>query len=298
MKRNRHTACSRFLYYANSVPVIRTCFHCWKKLFQNAMPVFYLHKAIIRIFTRTYSVYRGMRGSVFTCCTLLAVLLLLVGCSKQGVPSDANRQPMPPSSAQLSYLALGDSYTIGESVAVHERFPHLTVALLREQGLSINDPVYKATTGWTTANLLAALENENISSPFDVVSLLIGVNDQYQRLDSGGYRMRFTQLLQKAIALAGNRRSRVFVLSIPDYSATPFVREEDKQRVRTEIDLFNAINKEVTLSYGVHYTDITPLTREAATDGSLLAHDRLHYSAKAHAQWAERLAPEMKKVLE
>jgi lysophospholipase L1-like esterase len=129
------------------------------------------------------------------------------------------------------------------------------------------------------------------------VSLLIGVNDQYQRLDTAGYRMRFTQLLQKAVALAGNRRNRVFVLSIPDYSATPFVNEGDKARVRTEIDAFNAINKEVTISYDISYTDITPATREADTDVSLLANDRLHYSAKAHGQWAELVAPAMIEAL-
>jgi lysophospholipase L1-like esterase len=190
-----------------------------------------------------------MSGPVFKFCTLIFLLLLMAGCSKQGVPSAPNRTDMPPST-NLRYLALGDSYTIGESVAAHERFPYLTAALLRTHGFSINDPVYVATTGWTTANLLAAIETENLNGTFDVVSLLIGVNDQYQRLDTAGYRMRFTQLLQKAVALAGNRRNRVFVLSIPDYSATPFVNEGDKARVRTEIDAFNAINKEVTISYG------------------------------------------------
>ena len=197
---------------------------------------------------------------------------------------------MPPST-HLRYLALGDSYTIGESVAAHERFPYLTAGLLRTNGLSVDDPVYIARTGWTTANLLAAIEAANLGSSFDVVTLLIGVNDQYQGLDTAGYRMRFTQLLQKAVALAGNRRDRVFVLSIPDYSATPFVNEGNKARVGREIDEFNVINKEVTLSYSISYTDITPSTREAATDLSLLANDGLHYSAKAHGQWAELVAP-------
>jgi lysophospholipase L1-like esterase len=237
-----------------------------------------------------------MSGPVFKFCTLIFLLLLMAGCSKQGVPFAPNRTDMPQSTS-FRYLALGDSYTIGESVAAHERFPYLTAALLRTHGFSINDPVYVATTGWTTANLLAAIETASLDGTFDVVSLLIGVNDQYQRLDTAGYRMRFTQLLQKAVALAGNRRNRVFVLSIPDYSATPFVNEGDKARVRTEIDAFNAINKEVTISYDISYTDITPATREADTDVSLLANDRLHYSAKAHGQWAELVAPAMIEAL-
>jgi lysophospholipase L1-like esterase len=237
-----------------------------------------------------------MSGPVFKFCTLIFVLTLTAGCSKQAVPSAPNRTDMPPSS-NLRYLALGDSYTIGESVAAHERFPYLTASLLRDQGVSINDPVYIATTGWTTANLLAAIETQKPDGPFDVVILLIGVNDQYQHLDTGGYRMRFTQLLEKAVALAGNRRNRVFVLSIPDYSATPFVKEENKASVRTEIDAFNAINKDVTLSFGISYTDITPLTRKAEMDRSLLANDNLHYSAKAHQQWAELLTPEILKAI-
>jgi lysophospholipase L1-like esterase len=129
------------------------------------------------------------------------------------------------------------------------------------------------------------------------VTLLIGVNDQYQGLDTAGYRERFTQLLERAVGLAGNRPSRVFVLSIPDYSATPFVAEQDKSRVRAEVEAFNAINKEVTLGRDIAYIDITQLTRQAATDALLLAGDGLHYSAKAHQQWAALLAPLIEQAL-
>ena len=131
----------------------------------------------------------------------------------------------------FSYLALGDSYTIGEGVSAAKRFPYLTVCLLRAQNMAVADPEYIATTGWTTANLIDAIDKAEVSGPYDLVSLLIGVNDQYQHLDAAGYRARFTQLLEKAIDLAGNRQQRVFVLSIPDYSATPFVKEEDKDRI-------------------------------------------------------------------
>ncbi len=196
-----------------------------------------------------------------------------------------------PKAHPMRYLALGDSYTIGENVPATERFPYLTTLLLRAQNKSLEEPEYIATTGWTTANLLTAINRAGTLDTFDIVSLLIGVNDQYQHLDTGGYRTRFTQLLEKSILLAGNRKDRVFVLSIPDYSATPYVEDRDKPKVHAEIDAFNAINKEITLRYGIAYIDITPLTRQAATDESLLTDDQLHYSGKAHQQWAELLVP-------
>ena len=206
-----------------------------------------------------------------------------------------------PDTSQLSdtlrYLALGDSYTIGQSVAEHERFPYLTVALLRTQNIPIADPQYIATTGWTTLDLLEAIDETQGLGTYDVVSLLCGVNDQYQHLDTAGYRRRFAQLLDKATVLAANRTHRVFVLSIPDYSATPFVAEADKARVHDAINAFNVINKELTLGRNISYIDITPLTREAAADASLLANDHLHYSGKEHQLWAMLLAPVIKQNL-
>ena len=138
---------------------------------------------------------------------------------------------------------------------------------------------------------------ETFSEPQDLVSLLCGVIDQYQNMDTAGYRERFLQLLDKAVALAGNRTDRVFVLSIPDYSATPFVQADTKARVHEAVDQFNAINKDLTLRRNIAYIDITPLTRKAATDQTLLAADGLHYSGKEHQLWAERLAPVMLKHL-
>lgn len=205
---------------------------------------------------------------------------------------------MPAPADSLHYLALGDSYTIGQNVAIQERFPHLTVELLRMQNIPMAEPRYIATTGWTTANLLTAITTERNLKTYDAVSLLIGVNDQYQHLDTAGYRTRFTQLLDKAVALAGNRKSRVFVLSIPDYSATPFVAKADKARIHHEISLFNAINKQITLFHDIAYIDITPLTYEAATDATLLANDQLHYSGKEHQQWAALLAPAIQKSVQ
>jgi lysophospholipase L1-like esterase len=205
--------------------------------------------------------------------------------------------PLSASETPLHYLALGDSYTIGESVAASERFPHLTAERLRVQHVPMAEPEYIATTGWTTENLISAINETEDLKTYDVVTLLIGVNDQYQGLDTAGYRDRFTQLLERAVELAGNRPGRVFVLSIPDYSETPFVAENDKNRVREEVEAFNAINKEITLDRNVAYVDITPLTRQTSSDASLLAGDGLHYSAKAHQQWAALLAPLIQQAL-
>lgn len=197
-----------------------------------------------------------------------------------------------------TYLALGDSYTIGQSVSQNERFPAQTVLQLRQQGIKIADPVYIAQTGWTTANLQQAIALQNPAPKFDVVSLLIGVNDQYQRVDTGTYAVRFTQLLEKSIALAKGKRSGVFVLSIPDYSATPFVAPADKPAVKKEIEQFNAINKRIASNYGVSYTDITPSSREAENNPALVAPDKLHPSGLEYKKWADMLAPKMKAVLQ
>ena len=225
----------------------------------------------------------------------LIFFLGLFSCSKK---STINREAIVSSAdSAKTYLALGDSYTIGQSVALNERFPAQTVALLRQEGIKLSDPHYIAQTGWTTASLQQAISFQNPASHFDVVSLLIGVNDQYQRVDTGNYALRFTQLLEKAIQLAKGKRSNVFVLSIPDYSVTPYVASADKPTVKKEINWFNAINKRITLNFGVSYTDITPSSQEAESNATLLAADNLHPSGLAYKKWAEMLAPKMKAVL-
>ena len=199
--------------------------------------------------------------------------------------------------ATYTWLALGDSYTIGQSVTEEERFPAQTISILKNNNLFFKAPKYIATTGWTTLNLLDAIASQTPQGPYDVVSLLIGVNDQYQHFDTGGYRTHFLQCLQNAIALAGNKTNHVFVVSIPDYSVTPFAQNSDTAQIRTELDEFNAINKEITLSYNISYTDITPSTRDAKNDASLIAGDGLHPSGKEYAKWAALLAPVIEKVL-
>ena len=193
----------------------------------------------------------------------------LLACAKNKpagntyIPPDAN-------GPVKKWLALGDSYTIGQGVTIAESFPAQTANLLKLSGINIGLPDYIATTGWTTDDLAAAIQTKN-PGRYDVVSLLIGVNDQYQRHDTTGYRQRFTGLLTKAIELANGKKENVFVLSIPDYSVTPFAAGYDTAQIRKEIDWFNAINRQVTESYAVAYLDITPGTRlanSATSDGT------------------------------
>lgn len=245
--------------------------------------------------------------------SLLFSIITCFACSKEKNIDRPTETDMPPKdtitnqpsdttstsdSAGAKYLALGDSYTIGQSVRESERFPAQTVELLRAENINVKDPHYIATTGWTTTNLFSAINSQNSAKDFDIVTLLIGVNDQYQQRDTAGYRERFSELLNKAVDFAGSRKNYVFVLSIPDYSATPFVHESQKARVSMEIDQFNAINKEVTLQNGIAYIDITPSTRQAANDPSLIAGDGLHPSGKEYAVWAGMLAPLIKKILQ
>lgn len=196
-----------------------------------------------------------------------------------------------------TFLALGDSYTIGQSVTTTERFPAQTTALLRSAGINITDPKYIAATGWTTDILASAINNQQPLGTFSVVSLLIGVNDQYQRHDTTGYRQRFRDLLNTSILLAGNKRNHVFVLSIPDYGVTPFGGSSDTGFINRQIDQFNNINREETMQASCQYIDITASTREALSDPTLIASDGLHPSGKEYSKWANRLAPMMSSVL-
>lgn len=240
---------------------------------------------------RTY----GMKSVLILLLYAFSSSGFLQSCKKD---SPAGRPPVVIDNPKpVRYLALGDSYTIGQGVSEMERFPFYTVQALRAQGIAIEKPDYIATTGWTTGNLLAAI---NAAAPpkYDFVTLLIGVNDQYQGVDTALYRVRFVQLLVKAKALVSERLERVVVLSIPDYSATPFVHPTNKAAVSKEIDEFNAINKDETIRQGIPYIDITPSTRRAAVDGSLLAPDSLHYSGRAHEQWAQSVAATVKTTLQ
>ncbi len=231
--------------------------------------------------------------SWFVCC----FILLISACSKEQRSTTAPVSQNDTTVSYKTFLALGDSYTIGQSVNTEQRFPFQTLNMLYAQGVTFNQPNIIATTGWTTGNLINALNSNPPAGTYDVVSLLIGVNNQYQGRNKEEYRLHFTELLNKAISYAASKRSHVFVLSIPDYSITPFAQNSDTARIAREIDDFNAINKEITLQYGIAWLDITPISREAKNDPSLLAVDGLHPSGKQYQRWAALLAPLVKAAL-
>lgn len=196
-----------------------------------------------------------------------------------------------------SYLALGDSYTIGELVPMNENFPHQLVSLLKKQHIEVAAPVIIATTGWTTDELAASIREHNLKETFSFVTLLIGVNNQYRGRPVDNYKEEFTQLLNQAIAFAGNHADKVFVLSIPDWGVTPFAEGKEQHKIALEIDEYNAANKAITLAHQCHYLDITDSTRMHAHDKAFVVSDGLHPSASEYAIWAERLAPMVEKAL-
>lgn len=195
----------------------------------------------------------------------------------------------PDTELPLRYLALGDSYTIGESAAEAERWPVQLAAALREQNVSIADPEIIAKTGWTTAELTAGIVLAKPQGPYDLVSLLIGVNNQYRGLSQEAYREEFVALLETAVSLAGDQANRVFVVSIPDWGVTPFGQNRDYRAVSADIDAFNAINRTETEKRGIVYVDITEISRQALVDGSLIADDGLHPSGEMYRLWVEQM---------
>jgi lysophospholipase L1-like esterase len=190
----------------------------------------------------------------------------------------------------FNYLALGDSYTIGESVGLHESFPYQTIQILREKGLAFQAPEIIAKTGWTTDELADNISRIQFLDKYDFVSLLVGVNNQYRGRSVDEYAIDFAALLKKAIGFAGDQAGHVTVLSIPDWGVTPFATGKDRKRIADEIDAFNVANRQIAVKYKVHYIDITGETRKAHKDGSLIANDGLHPSAKEYARWAANLS--------
>jgi lysophospholipase L1-like esterase len=207
-------------------------------------------------------------------------------------PSLAADAPASGSAGSLRYLALGDSYTIGESVGADQRWPVQLAARLRERGLAIGEPQIIARTGWTTDELADAIDRAAPGGPFDLVSLLIGVNNQYRGYHSAEYRLEFRALLERAIGFAGARPGRVIVLSIPDWGVTPFAGDRDRGRVAAEIDAFNAINQAEAERAGARYVDVTSESRTASGDPTLIAGDGLHPSGKMYAEWVELALPQ------
>lgn len=188
----------------------------------------------------------------------------------------------------IRFLALGDSYTIGESVAETERWPEQLATALRTQGVQVEKPRIIATTGWRTDQLKAAILSSGAPDNYDLVSLLIGVNNQYQKLSDEQYEPEFRELLEMAVKKAGGRKEKVFVVSIPDYGYTPFGQARQKE-ISDELDEFNEVNKEITLQSGIAYFNITEISRDGLRDPELVATDKLHPSGKMYARWVDEI---------
>ena len=197
------------------------------------------------------------------------------------------------------YLALGDSYTIGEGVAAEGRWPMQLARRLREEGVAIADPTIVATTGWTTDELSAAMDQATFTPPYALVTLLIGVNNQYRGRSVANYREEFSALLARAIALAGEHTDRVVVVSIPDWGVTGFARGHgrDPHRVGIEIDAFNATAREIARARGVAFVDVTPASRTAGDADTMLVADRLHPSAAQYAVWTDAIVVAARQAL-
>lgn len=186
-------------------------------------------------------------------------------------------------------LALGDSYTIGEAVPAEGSFPYQLTTMLNAAGLYFDVPDIVAKTGWTTDELLAAIEKRALTEQYDFVTLLIGVNNQYRAGDIDTYEKEFRELL--LIAMKRTLRSGlVYVLSIPDWGVTPFAEGRDRNRISQEINAFNTINRRISAENKVYYIEITEGTREASFDKDLIAKDGLHPSEKEYARWAQKIA--------
>ena len=204
------------------------------------------------------------------------IIILFVSCSTEEKYSNK----------KLNYLALGDSYTVGEGVKYENSFPVQLVNDLKFDGIKIDSINIIAKTGWTTSKLIDSLSTYN-NKKYDLVTLLIGVNNQYRDLNISDYIVEFENLLLRSISYSKN--SNVFVLSIPDYGVTPFAVDMDREKISKEIDEYNRINKEISKKYNIEYFNVTDISRLAEFDSTLLTNDRLHPSKKMYKMWVNEL---------
>ncbi|KAF1712540.1 lysophospholipase [Pseudoxanthomonas kalamensis DSM 18571] len=210
------------------------------------------------------------------------------------------RDSKSPGESLPGYLALGDSYTIGEGVEPHGRWPVQLVRALAAEGIAVAEPRIIATTGWTTDELATALDAVEPVGEYGLISLLIGVNNQYRGRDLDEYRHQFAELLARAIGYAGRRPDRVLVLSIPDWGVTPFAGRElrSRRRIAAEIDAFNAAAHDICADRGVVFVDITAVSRAHGAEPNMLAADGLHPSAAMYAEWARLALPAVRAMPE
>jgi lysophospholipase L1-like esterase len=228
----------------------------------------------------------------------MALLAALLACAAAHGAAAPGPTPTP-TPRLLRFLALGDSYTVGEGVSPDERWPERLVALLAARGAAVAPPEVIARTGWTTADLEGAIAEAAPKGPYDLVSLMIGVNDQFRGRTLEEYAPAFAALLAEAIAFAGGDPRRVLVLSIPDYGVTPFARRFglDASEVSREIDRFDAAAREACVRASAHWVDVTTLSRRAAGEPDLIARDGLHPSPRLHGEWAAAVLPAARTAL-
>lgn len=203
-----------------------------------------------------------------------------------------------PAAAPARYLALGDSYTIGEGVPPPERWPAHLARLLAAEGVALGPPQILARTGWTSDELLRALEAARPEGPFQLVTLLVGVNDQFRGRPAASFRAPLRELLARARALAGGEAGRVVAVSIPDWGATAFGRAQDRAAIAAGIDAMNALFQAEAEAAGAAWVDVTGLSRRAGEDPAFLARDGLHPSGAAYAEWAAAALPAARRALQ
>ncbi|MEL7341008.1 MAG: SGNH/GDSL hydrolase family protein [Bacteroidota bacterium] len=226
-----------------------------------------------------------------------SLLLWGLACEPSVPPQEKEPITNPVEATGVSFLALGDSYTIGESVPKAERWPVQLAAKLLAEGTEVSPPTIIARTGWTTDELQAAIAASGEADTFGLVSLLIGVNNQYRGYPFAQYETEFVALLQRAIAFAEGDPKRVFVVSIPDYGATPFGQSGDPDKIGRELDRYNAYADSICQAREIPFFNITPISREAVNDPELVASDNLHPSAKMYGQWVDLLWEEVKELV-
>lgn len=218
-------------------------------------------------------------------------LLMLIGCNSSDGTRNA-QEASPEDPQEITYLALGDSYTIGESVEPNLRWPVLLADSLRGRGYNISEPRIIATTGWTTEDLLRAMNDRLGEEKYDLVSVLIGVNNQYQGKSIEAYENDLREIFSRAIARSSRGREGVFAVSIPDYGVTPF-GAENAEEIGREIDEFNAVFERVAEEHDVDFYDITPISRRAENEPDLIADDGLHPSGHMYGLWVEEIVDEV-----
>ena len=236
--------------------------------------------------------------AIFVLCSA-ALLIALVGCSSE---SDSLLVATPggtdPTDAPINLLALGDSYTVGEQVGKLESWPVQLVRSMRVAGRAVSEPTIVAVSGWATSDLIQALQLTDLESPFDVVTLQIGVNNQFRQGTVVDFEADLAELTKTSIDLVGGDASRVILLSIPDWSVTPFAEGSPKDQIAGEIDEFNAVVRAQAETSGTHFIDITPISRRAENELELVASDGLHPSAKMYAEWVELIQVVVEEIID